>query len=195
MKKALFIERFGAIIIDILLISLVANMLSGIFINEKDTKKLSDQEIQLLNDYNDDVIDMKTFTDEAMSINYQSSKILIPYSIIYLFLSIGYFVICQKQTGQTLGKKLLKIKVKSTEGKLTMNQMVVRGLIIDGIFFNMLDLAIILFLSKALYLNAYSSVVFARYGLYIVIAIMVMFRKDKRGLHDLVCHTEVVHVK
>ena len=195
MNNALFIKRLGALIIDVLLLSLIANLISGIFINEKDTKKLSNEEIQLLNDYSNNVIDSETLLENANSINYESSKLLIPYTIIYLFLSILYFVMYQKQSEQTLGKKLLRIKIESEDDDLTMNQMVIRGLIINGILFNIIELSLLLFLPKALYLNAYSSIELVKYSLYIVIAFMVMFRKDRRGLHDIICHTKVVNVK
>ena len=195
MNNALFIKRLGALIIDVLLLSLIANLISGIFIDEKDTKKLSNEEIQLLNDYSNNVIDSETLFENANSINYESSKLLIPYTIIYLFLSILYFVIYQKQSEQTLGKKLLRIKIESEDDDLTMNQMVIRGLIINGILFNIIELSLLLFLPKALYLNAYSSIELVKYSLYIVIAFMVMFRKDRRGLHDIICHTKVVNVK
>ena len=195
MNNALFIKRLGALIIDVLLLSLIANLISGIFIDEKDTKKLSNEEIQLLNDYSNNVIDSETLFENANSINYESSKLLIPYTIIYLFLSILYFVMYQKQSEQTLGKKLLRIKIESEDDDLTMNQMVIRGLIINGILFNIIELSLLLFLPKALYLNAYSSIELVKYSLYIVIAFMVMFRKDRRGLHDIICHTKVVNVK
>ena len=195
MNNALFIKRLGALIIDVLLLSLIANLISGIFIDEKDTKKLSNEEIQLLNDYSNNVIDSETLLENANSINYESSKLLIPYTSIYLFLSILYFVIYQKQSEQTLGKKLLRIKIESEDDDLTMNQMVIRGLIINGILFNIIELSLLLFLPKALYLNAYSSIELVKYSLYIVIAFMVMFRKDRRGLHDIICHTKVVNVK
>lgn len=195
MNNALFIKRLGALIIDVLLLSLIANLISGIFIDEKDTKKLSNEEIQLLNDYSNNVIDSETLLENANSINYESSKLLIPYTIIYLFLSILYFVMYQKQSEQTLGKKLLRIKIESEDDDLTMNQMVIRGLIINGILFNIIELSLLLFLPKALYLNAYSSIELVKYSLYIVIAFMVMFRKDRRGLHDIICHTKVVNVK
>lgn len=194
-RNALFIERFGALLIDIIIISLIANIIATVFVNQESVNKLSEQEISLLNDFNDDKIDFNTFTEEASSISYESSKLLIPYTIVYIFLSIGYFVIFQQKNGQTLGKKLLKIKVKSDKGKLTINQMVVRSLIINAIFFNIIDLAAILFLSKGMYLNAYSSIKIVEYILFIVIAFMVLFRNDKRGLHDVVCHTKVVSVK
>ena len=195
MNNALFIKWLVALIIDVLLLSLIANLISGIFIDEKDTKKLSNEEIQLLNDYSNNVIDSETLLENANSINYESSKLLIPYTIIYLFLSILYFVMYQKQSEQTLGKKLLRIKVESEGDDLTMNQMVIRGLIINGILFNIIELSLLLFLPKALYLNAYSSIELVKYSLYIVIAFMVMFRKDRRGLHDIICHTKVVNVK
>ena len=85
MNNALFIKRLGALIIDVLLLSLIANLISGIFIDEKDTKKLSNEEIQLLNDYSNNVIDSETLLENANSINYESSKLLIPYTIIYDF--------------------------------------------------------------------------------------------------------------
>ena len=195
MSNALFIKRLCAIIIDIILISLIANLVSYVFIDQESVNKINNEEVKLLKDYQDNKIDMETFTKEAPSITYQSNKLLIPYNIIYIFIAIIYFIIYQAKTGQTLGKKLLKIKIKADDGDLNMNQMVVRGLIIDGIFFKILDLAIIMFLSKAMYLNAYSSIQLVEYVLFIAIALMVMFRKDRRGLHDIVCHTKVVSVK
>ena len=157
-RRAIFIERLGAFLIDIIIISLIANIIATVFVNQDNINKLSEQEITLLNDYKDNKIDVNTFTVEARSISYESSKLLIPYTIIYIFLSIGYYVIFQQKNGQTLGKKLLKIKIKSDKGKLTINQMVIRSLIINAIFFNIIDLAAILFLSKGMYMNAYSSI-------------------------------------
>ena len=194
-RRAIFIERLGAFIIDIIIISLIANIIATVFVNQDNINKLSEQEITLLNDFKDNKIDVNTFTEEASSISYESSKLLIPYTIIYLFLSILYFVMYQKQSGQTLGKKLLRIKIESEDDDLTMNQMVIRGLIINGILFNIIELSLLLFLPKVLYLNAYSSIELVKYSLYIVIAFMVMFRKDRRGLHDIICHTKVVNVK
>ena len=194
-RRAIFIERLGAFLIDIIIISLIANIIATVFVNQDNINKLSEQEITLLNDYKDNKIDVNTFTEEASSISYESSKLLIPYTIIYICLSIGYYVIFQQKNGQTLGKKLLKIKIKSDKGKLTINQMVIRSLIINAIFFNIIDLAAILFLSKGMYMNAYFSIKIVEYILFIVIAFMVMFRKDKCGLHDIVCHTKVVSVK
>ena len=125
MSNALFIKRLCAIIIDIILISLIANLVSYVFIDQESVNKINNEEVKLLKDYQDNKIDMETFTKEAPSITYQSNKLLIPYNIIYIFIAIIYFIIYQAKTGQTLGKKLLKIKVKADDGDLNMNQMVV----------------------------------------------------------------------
>ena len=125
MSNALFIKRLCAIIIDIILISLIANLVSYVFIDQESVNKINNEEVKLLKDYQDNKIDMETFTKEAPSITYQSNKLLIPYNIVYIFIAIIYFIIYQAKTGQTLGKKLLKIKVKADDGDLNMNQMVV----------------------------------------------------------------------
>ena len=93
------------------------------------------------------------------------------------------------------GLRMFLLSYANSYNKLNINQMVIRSLIINAIFFNIIDLAAILFLSKGMYMNAYSSIKIVEYILFIVIAFMVMFRKDKCGLHDIVCHTKVVSVK
>ena len=62
-RRAIFIERLGAFIIDIIIISLIANIIATVFVNQDNINKLSEQEITLLNDFKDNKIDVNTFTD------------------------------------------------------------------------------------------------------------------------------------
>ena len=63
--------------------------------------------------------------------------------LITVLVSIIYFVVFQyNNKGQTLGKKLMKIKVNSLNGDLTMNQLVVRSLLVNSMTIKVMKLQI-----------------------------------------------------
>ena len=131
--NALFIQRFGAYIIDAIIIAFLASLISIPFINSDNISNLNDSVKELSTSYINGKIDNKTFVNEYSSIYFQLEKQQGAYLIIGIILNILYFIVLQFYTGQTLGKKLFKIKVESTRKHLTMNQMVVRGLLINSI--------------------------------------------------------------
>ena len=53
MSNALFIKRLCAIIIDIILISLIANLVSYVFIDQESVNKINNEEVKLLKDHQD----------------------------------------------------------------------------------------------------------------------------------------------
>ena len=67
-----------------------------------------------------------------------------------------------------------------------------RALIIDFILYNIITLCITLFASKDIYFYGIMIFEFIQYAVLFVSAIMILSRKDKRGLHDIITHTEVV---
>lgn len=87
----------------------------------------------------------------------------------------------------------MKLRVVSTkDGELTLNQITYRGLIINSILLNILILAALLFLGRNYYY--YASYILQSVAAVIELAIllMVLFRKDGRGLHDIVAGTKVI---
>ena len=107
-----------------------------------------------------------------------------------------YFVIVQyKLGGQTVGKKILNIKVESTKGKLNVNQLIFRSLIINEIAFNMLNLVSIFVFKNATFSTVSGVLNMANVALILICAVMVIANKDKRGLHDMIAKTKVVELK
>ena len=88
-------------------------------------------------DYISQKIDISEYTSESISVSYEMAKKQGILSLTTIFLNILYFVVFQvKNNGQTVGKKLLKIKVSSCDDEeLTMNQMIFRSLIINSILY------------------------------------------------------------
>ena len=114
--------------------------------------------------------------------------------IASLFVEILYFVVFQiYNSGQTIGKKIMKIKVISNNGELTMNQMIVRSLLINSVLLNMISLVAVSFINDPMqYLYVFGSFDSIQYLFVIVTTLMVMFRKDHASLHDMITNTRVI---
>lgn len=196
--KATFIQRFLAYVIDMILIILIVNIIGSAF-NQKQLKELDKE----LNDKLNTVESVEQFYDdsseellnELADIQYRIDKASAPITAVNIIISIGYFIIFQyMNNGQTLGKKLFKIKVQSEEKeKLSLMQITVRSLLINVIAFNFINVLAVVFLSKDLYLAVNSIVTFGQWIIFIASVLLILYNKDKNGVHDMLAKTKVVN--
>ena len=194
-KKALFIQRLFAYIIDLLLVSTIAAMIAFPFVNNDTADKLSAESLEVIEKYSNSDINFDTYATEMMSLTYQMAKNSGLVSLITLACEILYFVVFQLyNNGQTIGKKLLKIKVVSNKKDLTMNQMICRSLIINSILLELLSFALMLFATKSVYFYGVATLEMIQYIIVIASAFMVMFRLDGCGVHDKIANTKVIKI-
>lgn len=196
--KATFIQRFLAYVIDMILIILIVNIIGSAF-NQKQLKELDKE----LNDKLNTVESVEQFYDdsseellnELADIQYRIDKASAPVTAVNIIISIGYFIIFQyMNNGQTLGKKLFKIKVQSEKKeKLSLMQITVRSLLINVIAFNFINVLAVAFLSKDLYLAVNSIVTFGQWIIFIASVLLILYNKDKNGVHDMLAKTKVVN--
>ncbi len=196
--KATFIQRFLAYVIDMILIILIVNIIGSAF-NQKQLKELDKE----LNDKLNTVESVEQFYDdsseellnELADIQYRIDKASAPITAVNIIISIGYFIIFQyMNNGQTLGKKLFKIKVQSEEKeKLSLMQITVRSLLINVIAFNFINVLAVVFLSKDLYLAVNSIVTFGQWIIFIASVLLILYNKDKNGVHDMLAKTKVIN--
>lgn len=193
-NKALFIQRFLAFIIDVVLVSTIASCIVTPFMDSKSILKLNESANEVAEKFVNQEIDVDTYFSEVMNITYQMARKNGLLSIVSLFLEILYFVVYQfYQNGQTIGKKLLKIKVVSNdEHDLTMNQMIFRSLIINSILCEMIVVGFMVFASRSVYFCGVGIAEVLQYVVLLISAFMVMFSKSGCGLHDLIAHTKVI---
>lgn len=193
-KNAAFIERLGAFIIDFFIISIIVSFITYPFINNSNYKKLNDEATALIEKYQDGDIKPDTYINRAADINYDIARQTGLSSVISVIIFALYFIVFQyKKDGQTFGKKLLKLRiVKSDSSELTINDIMFRALIVDFILYNIISLCIMLFVNKNAYF--YTVMIFEsiQWLVLFISAIMILSRKDKRGIHDLITHTEVI---
>lgn len=193
-EKALFVQRFAAFILDVFIVSMIASMLVYPFLDLDSIEKLNKSSVQVVEDYVSQKIDINEYTSESISVSYEMARKQGLLSLITIFLNILYFVVFQiKNNGQTIGKKLLKIKVSSSDGDgLTMNQMIFRSLIINSVLIDMVSFCILLFTDEMTYFYGAGILSMIQFTIIAVSGFMVMFNEKRQGIHDLIAHTDVV---
>ena len=194
--KAMFSQRVLAFLIDLVLLSMITSLIT-MFIPMNDTAtKLYEEQNSVLEDYVAGNVPMEEYVNQMIDLGYDISKQTVIISIVTIVISLLYYVVypCYNN-GQTFGKKLMKIKIKKTNDKeLSMNDLLIRSMINNSILVNIITIALVLFLSKDLYLSTSSLVGVIQYIVLIISLIMIAFTKNAQGLHDKVVHTEVVMV-
>ncbi len=193
-EKALFIQRLAAFLLDIFIVSMIASLLSYPFLDLESIDKLNESSTQVVEDYMSQKIGIGEYTDESLSISYEMARKQGIHSLVTIFLNILYFVVFQvKNDGQTIGKRLLRIKVSSQDGKsLGMNQMIFRSLIINSIFIDMVSFGILLFTNETIYFYGAGILGMIQLTIIAVSGFMIMFGQKRQGIHDLIAHTDVV---
>ena len=152
-EKALFVQRFIAFLLDICILSSIASLISYPFLDAKSIDKLNKNSSEVIEKYTTGEIDMDTYVDEVKGISYQLSQKQGVVSLVTLFLAVLYFIVYQYyNNGQTIGKKLMKIKVvSSTDKEITMNSFIFRSLIVNSILVDMISFAIVIFGNETAY--------------------------------------------
>ncbi len=192
-KRADFMQRFMAFILDIIIVTMVVDIISMPFVDSKNTEKLMNESNEVVQKYVDGEINIDTYVTEMIPIIYRTEKNNGFISLITIVMEILYFVVFQiYNDGQTIGKKLLKIKVVSKDGKLTMNQMIFRSLIINSILVELISFGFMLFASQKTYFYGVGSFEIIQYIILLISAFMVIFGESKEGLHDKIAHTKVL---
>ena len=193
-EKALFVQRFIAFLLDIFILSSIASLISYPFLDAKSIDKLNKNSSEVIEKYATGEIDMDTYVDEVKGISYQLSQKQGVVSLVTLFLAVLYFIVYQYyNNGQTIGKKLMKIKVvSSTDKEITMNSFIFRSLIVNSILVDMISFAIVIFGNETAYFYGVAICGIIKYTLLLICGFMVMWSKSGLGLHDRIAHTTVV---
>ena len=192
--KAMFSQRVLAFLIDLFILSIITSLIT-MFIPINDTAtKLYEEQNRVLEGYVEGTVPMEEYVNQMIDLGYDISKQTVIISIVSIVISLLYYVVypCYNN-GQTFGKKLMKIKIKKTNDKeLSMNDLLIRSMINNSVLVSIINVILVLFLSKDLYLSTSSLVSFIQYLVLIISLIMIAFTKNAQGLHDKVCKTEVV---
>lgn len=192
MNSGLF-KRLVAYILDIIIVSMILNF--AFFIVPS-----NDKMIEARNNLDNltasfGKVDSKEFLELYQDYNYEYSSSSSLHSIVSITVYILYFIVFQYMNkGATIGKQILKIRVvKDNEEELQINDFIIRAFIINFLLFDLIEVFLILTVSKGIYQNIIFMLSLIQIILVIVSSFMVIYRKDKRSLHDILTNTRVLN--
>ncbi|MBQ8131572.1 MAG: RDD family protein [Bacilli bacterium] len=193
--NAVFLKRLIAYLIDAFLISLAASLLSMPFVDTSNDEKMQKEVMEITESLMQDEISVNTYLTEYSSLYYQINRNQGIVVLVSLFLEVAYYIALQfYMGGQTIGKKIARIKVVANDGELTMNTLIARSFLIDSILMHIISLICITFLKVPMnYFYVVGTFEAVQLGFLFVTVLMVMYSKDKRGVHDRITNTSVIN--
>lgn len=193
MKNAFTYQRVVAYLIDIIIVGIITSLLTFWIPQSEKYESAIKEEEEYFELYTDKKIEINEYVDKVYETRYILEKETVFSSIVSIVITFAYFATFQYYNGQTLGKKLMHIKVVSSDEKeLTHLQLAIRALIINECFFGIVSTIMIFLINSNQYLYTIGLVEFIQVIVVFISFLMVVARKDKKGLHDILCKTEVV---
>ncbi|MDD6224477.1 MAG: RDD family protein [bacterium] len=193
-QKAFFFPRVISYIIDIIIVSMVASFIMVVLPRSENYDIYLQEYEQVQADLIENKITVDEYIQRSIEVVHDLDYSNVVSMVVEVVLLILYFVVFQcYNKGQTLGKKIMNIRVVSSDGeRLTFNHYIYRSVIIHSLLANILIIGMVLFIDKSVYYYASFTLQGIQILLIIISVFMVMYKKDGRGLQDLVGHTRVI---
>jgi uncharacterized RDD family membrane protein YckC len=139
-------------------------------------------------------INLLTYYNRYSTVVHSVDKENILYSIMDAIYILIYFVIIPTFAhGKTLGKKIFNIKVvKTDKSKLTCDDLLMRSMVVNGLLYLLFSLVAVFVFSDIIYFAIEIILGIIQTFLLITSVFMVIYRKDDKGLQDLLAKTRVV---
>mgnify|MGYP004481038631 FL=1 len=191
--NATFFERIGAYLIDAILIGVIASLICTTIPNK--TEDLTKEMEELSEKMTQNEITAQEYFEGYKELIYKQQKSNVLENTVNVILTLGYFVVFQYMNkGQTIGKKLLKIKVvdKDTEKPTTVLKGLLRSIFTLSIASATLNILFIFIFNKDSYIIGYLITTMIELLFVFITIIFIVYRKDRRGLHDIMANTKVI---
>lgn len=192
-------KRLIAYILDMLIIYIISSFIFMI-VFRNDYQKYTEATEDYFNNITNiakETKDRNKMVDNVNEISYNYIKLGTTQTIFVITTEIIYFIFIQFfLNGQTLGKKLLKIKIVPLEGeKLEAGLFVLREIVLLVIPIRVIDLIALLTTGMNTYLKINNLTSNLNSIISILIIGTILFRQDERGIHDLISKTKVIRVE
>ena len=193
--KPYFHKRCIAYIIDVLIVLVLSMLITGIIPISEKAKVISENIIELNTGVSEEKITIEKYNKEIQSLNYELTKETVIISLINISVYLLYFAVYPLyNNGQTIGKRFQKIKiVNKTNNEATMNNLLIRTMILHGTAINIVILVLIMMLNKTNFILVNNYLNYLQYLILIITILMMIFSKSGKGLHDILSNTMVIN--
>lgn len=192
--KAKFFDRAIAYFIDFFIIYFLFSLITMIFPLSNHYNALIEQKEELsYRLLEDETPNYERYMKELSNINYDLNKELVVLNGINYVLIFIYFGVCAYMCeGRTLGKYLMKIRVKSQDGTIKWWQMLLRPFLINSLFSGVMNIILLYILNPVSYTMVSQIILYLDMIFVIICGFMILYSKKQLGLHDRILKTEVI---
>lgn len=189
-----FSKRCLAYLFDVTFLIIFLTVTSSFVLNMDNQKALNDELTTIENQFLDSKISVNTYLNQASSVYHAMDKERVMVSILNIMYILIYFIVIPfNNNGQTYGKKMLGIRVvREDKNELTLNDLIYRNLFINGLGYMLICLSLVYLIPSFYYFITSSILSFIQIVLVFTGIFMILYRHDKKGLHDLWTKTKVV---
>ncbi|MCI9084102.1 MAG: RDD family protein [Bacilli bacterium] len=193
--KAQLKKRMTAYLIDIIIIIAVLGLIS-IFYKVDNSSLQSNMDLITL-EYASGEVTFGEYMSGVSTIYKQMDSNNTVLSFINLIFIVLYFIVFPYfNNGQTIGKKMMSIEVRAKSNKkLNLLHLLLRNLVINGLIYLIAVIICTFIVPSSIYFMVITILGIIQIGLILSSMLMVCYRKDKKGLHDLLAGTWVAKSK
>lgn len=189
-------KRFIAYLIDIIIVGIIITLGSKLLVNNNKIIVLEQQLNEINNNVLNSTFKFKESLIEYAEITKQIDLENVMVNIVTIIMILIYFVfIPYYNNGQTMGMKILKTKIEPEIGtELTIKKLMLRNFIINGLLYLAISLTFLYLFPSFIYFILVSILSFIQLGLVIISLFMLLYRRDQRGLQDILSKTRVIEI-
>lgn len=185
------LRRFSAYLIDLMVIGMIF-MIIYYFLPQNNVQSLNHDIVKINEQLLNKQITYQTYIDNFSKITYEIDKNQILFSGLNILLICFYFIIIPLMNkGRTLGLYILGLRISEDGGKLNVNHLFLRNLIANGLLYMLGTLLLVHFLDYKAYFISITILGFIQILLVIIGTFMILYRKDKKGLQDIISKTKI----
>lgn len=190
------VKRVFAYIIDIIIVYLISAIILSIPVISYDTEEY----MNYYKEYTKVISETKEMTDDVIDsqnkLMYKMSYLAKNSLVIQAIVTFGYFgIAAYLMEGQTIGKKIQKIKVVSNDNKeLNQHLFILRSVILTNLIPQVASIIAIFTLKQNNWIIAESIIGNISLVISFALILVLIFRTDERSIHDIICKTKVIEV-
>lgn len=189
------LKRALAYIIDMLLILFVVSFLRT-YTGIDPYKDKYEENLEKYNELVEKLDGDNEYNDELVDLNIEINRCLVVNNIMTMSGLLLYFGLYEwLGKGKTLGKKLMDLKVTSKNNTVKPWQSFLRVFVIGNMIFTTFAIIFNYALTGKTYIYSVYILQLIEYAFYMTNILMMVLRKDHRGIHDILSKTTVVEDK
>lgn len=186
-------KRIIAYIIDFIFITAILMILSYFIPKNSNVEFLNNDINNLTEQALNNEITFESYAREYSIYLSSIDKENVIYNVISVVIMLVYYVIIPVIFKATIGKYIMKLEIKNKDGKkLNLYNTFIRSIVTEGMLYSLITIFLVQIVSSKTYLLNLIILGFTQFILVIISLFMILYRRDKRGLHDILSRSIVV---